>query len=138
MNILIVDDDHTNRKLLGATLGANGYSTVEACDGFEALKVLENESIDAVVSDILMPNMDGYRLCSEVRRSERGRTVPFIIYTSTYTDSSEEKLALGFGADRFLRKPVPVGTMTQTIEELVARRKCADSKPAPAGEELDV
>src|SRR5258708_7686991 len=117
MNILIVDDDHTNRKLLGATLGANGYSTVEAGDGLEALEVLGKEKIDGVLSDVLMPNMDGYRLCAAVRRSERCRAVPFIIYTSTYTDSTDEKIALGFGADRFLRKPAPAGMMAQTIEE---------------------
>ena len=138
MNILIVDDDSTNRKLLRATLGADGYETIEACDGLEALEVLGTDKIDAVISDVLMPNMDGYRLCAEVRRRENGRSVPFIIYTSTYTDSSDEKIALGFGADRYVRKPAPAGAMTQTIEELVIERQYAEPKRAPAGEEHDV
>ncbi len=105
MNILIVDDDCTERKLLGATLGAEGYNTVEAGDGLEALSVLEKEPIDLVISDVLMPNMDGYRLCAEVRRSTHCETVPFIFYTSTYTETSDEKLAILLGGDRFLRKP---------------------------------
>ena len=58
MNILIVDDNQTNRKLLGATLGAEGYQTVEAGDGVEALGVLEMECVDAVISDVLSDSME--------------------------------------------------------------------------------
>ncbi len=58
-HILIVDDNATNRKLLRVTLEAGGYSSVEASDGVEALALLEHEPVDVVVSDILMPRMDG-------------------------------------------------------------------------------
>jgi two-component system, cell cycle sensor histidine kinase and response regulator CckA len=84
-----------------------------------------------------MPNMDGYRLCAELRRSEQRRTLPFIFYTSTYVNSADEALAMGFGADRFLRKPAAAGEVSGAIKELVERRTCAISKPVPV-QELDM
>ena len=78
MNLLIVDDIEANRKLLRVTLGAEGHQTLEAADGLEALQILARESMDAVISDILMPNMDGFRLCVEIRKSERLHALPFI------------------------------------------------------------
>jgi len=137
VNVLIVDDNPTNRKLLRVTLAGEGYNTFEAGDGLEALRVLGTEPIDAVVSDVLMPNMDGYTLCAEVRRCERCATLPFIFYTSTYMDSADEALALGFGADRYLRKPAAAGEVSETIKQLLARRGCSSPKPASVGE-LDV
>ena len=104
-NVLIVDDHATNRKLLRAVFEAEGMTGVEAADGVEALGVLEKQKVDAVISDILMPGMDGYRFCSEVRSSKRLCHLPFIVYTATYTSPSDEKLCLELGADRFLKKP---------------------------------
>ena len=105
MNLLIVDDIATNRKLLRVTLEAEGHTSLEAADGVEALQILARETVDAVISDILMPNMDGFRLCHEIRKSERLRALPFIIYTSTYTSPDDVKLAQTIGADKYLIKP---------------------------------
>jgi CheY-like chemotaxis protein len=105
MNVLIVDDVATNRKLLRAVLEAEQMTVFEDVDGVDALAVLEHENIDAVISDILMPRMDGYRFCYEVRSNKRLRHLPFIIYTSTYTSPSDEKLSLELGADTFIKKP---------------------------------
>src|SRR5207249_7884651 len=71
-------------------------------------------------SDILMPNMDGYRLCYEVRKSERFHTIPFIIFTSSYDSTSDEQLALRFGVDRFLRRPAPAAQILRAIREVLA------------------
>ena len=71
MKVLIVDDNETNRKLLRINLEGEGIETFEAEDGVEALEKLEHERADAIISDILMPRMDGYRFCQEVRKSER-------------------------------------------------------------------
>src|SRR5258707_9332097 len=80
--ILIVDDNPTNLKLLRAVLEAESFAVVEAADGVEALEVLKEQKVDSIISDILMPRMDGYRLCLEVRKSE-SHALPFIFYTST-------------------------------------------------------
>lgn len=103
--VLIVDDYATNRKLLRATLEAEGIKVSEAVDGLEAFRFLQQNSIDAVISDILMPNMDGYRLCHELRRNDRFRKLPVVVYTNTYTSPSDRDLALNMGADEYLTKP---------------------------------
>src|ERR1700722_16984714 len=100
MKLLIVDDVASNRKLLRVMFEAEGHSTLEAADGVEELQIPAREKVDAVLSDILMPGMDGYRLCHEIRANEHLRDLPIVIYTATYTSLSDEKLALSMGADR--------------------------------------
>lgn len=132
MNLLLVDDIATNRKLLRITLEAEGHTTLEAADGVEALQVLARESVDAVISDILMPNMDGFRLCHEIRRSDRLRDLPFVIYTSTYTSPADMKLAETVGADKYLTKPAPTEAVLAALREATARRSACPVAPAPA------
>ena len=108
MNLLIVDDIPTSLKLLRAQLEAEGHAVFEAYDGVDALALLERQRMDAVISDILMPRMDGYRLCHEIRKSDRLRDMPIVLYTSSYTSPSDEKLALDLGADKYLMKPASV------------------------------
>ncbi|PYK58686.1 MAG: hypothetical protein DME43_10745 [Verrucomicrobia bacterium] len=108
VNVLILDDVDTNRKLLRAQLEAEGVTVLEASDGVEGLEELKRQKVDAAISDLLMPNMDGYRFCYEVRKSKEHRDLPIIIYTSTYTSPSDEKLSLKLGANKYLRKPAPV------------------------------
>jgi two-component system, cell cycle sensor histidine kinase and response regulator CckA len=108
VNVLILDDIDTNRKLLRAQLEAEGVTVLEASDGVEGLEKLKRQKVDAAISDLLMPNMDGYRFCYEVRKSKEHRGLPIIIYTSTYTSPSDEKLSLRLGANKYLRKPASV------------------------------
>ncbi|MCI0528591.1 MAG: response regulator, partial [Nitrospira sp.] len=138
MNILIVDDIEINRKLLRVTLQVEGHHTLEAADGVEALQVLERERIDAIISDILMPNMDGYRLCYEVRKNERLKATPFIVYSSTYTSPSDEKLALELAADKFIRKPASTKVILDALEEVIAKRELSPSRSVELPEELEV
>jgi CheY-like chemotaxis protein len=120
MKLVIVDDIAINRELLREGFEAEGHTTLEAADGVEALQILNREKVDAVLSDILMPRMDGYRLCHEIRASDRLRDLPIVIYTSTYTSPSDEKLALRLGADKYLRKPAPFETILIALEEAIA------------------
>src|SRR4051812_44322075 len=99
MKILIVDDTVTDRKLLRAQLEAASFTVVESSDGIEALAILDREPIGLIISDILMPRMDGYRLCLEVRQSKKFDLIPFIAYSNTYVSPNDEKSALDFGAD---------------------------------------
>ena len=124
MKVLIADDNSTNLKLLHAQLEAEGFTVFDAADGAEGLAVLERETIDAVISDILMPRMDGYRFCHEVRHSENWKLLPFVVYTACYTSPADEKLALDVGADKFIRKPAPARTIIETLRELAQDEKC--------------
>jgi CheY-like chemotaxis protein len=128
MKFLIVDDIDINRMVLRVALEAEGHTALEAADGIEALDILGREDIDAVLSDILMPRMDGYRLCHEIRTSPRLRDVPIVIYTATYTSQSDENLARSLGADRYLKKPAPFQTVLTALREAIAMPRAA-SRP---------
>lgn len=125
LTILAVDDNETNRKLLRVTLEAEGHRVIEAVDGMEAMAVLEREKVDVVFSDILMPRMDGFRLCREVRRHATFGTVPFVFLTATYTSTADVELALGVGADEFLQKPASSATLVETINRLTTEPRTA-------------
>ncbi len=123
MTILIVDDIPINLRLLRAMLEAEDHTIVEAADGIEALAVLERENVDVIISDILMPRMDGYRFCYEVRASKRFGHLPIIIYTSSYISDGDERLALEVGADKFIRKPAPLKTIVDALAEVKAGKR---------------
>ncbi|MBI5503436.1 MAG: response regulator [Deltaproteobacteria bacterium] len=121
MKILIVEDQVTNRKLLRVQLEAENLTVVEAGDGAEALEILKGTEIDVVISDILMPNMDGFRLCHEIRRSKPLSHLPFILYTSTYNSPADRDLAETVGADRFITKPAPAAVLVEAINQAMSR-----------------
>ncbi|MBI3946722.1 MAG: response regulator [Armatimonadetes bacterium] len=123
--ILIVDDNPTNRKLLRMVLAAEGYRIYEASHGVEALTLLEQHPVDAVVSDILMPYMDGFRLCVAVRKSGRFGRLPFVVYTCTYTSPGDERLAYQLGADKYIRRPGPARVILEAVNELCVRPRVA-------------
>ena len=135
MNVLIVNDDMTNRKLLRALLEAEGHCVTEAPDGVEALGELDHRGADAVISDILMPTMDGYRLCHELRRNAHWPHVPFIFYTSTYLSAADEQLALDLGAEKFLRKPAPAQEILDALRDATAAPPRARQPPQEAIDE---
>jgi PAS domain S-box-containing protein len=115
LKILIVDDVAVNLKLLRVRLEGEGHSVIQARNGVEALKILNAEGADVIISDILMPEMDGYRLCHEVRHSERFKDLPFIIHTATYTSPADKELSLGLGANSYLHKPASAQDLMDAI-----------------------
>ncbi len=121
MKLLIVDDHPTNLKLLRAQLEAEGHSVVEAANGVEALQVLEHEGADGVISDILMPQMDGFRLCLQVRKSARCSEIPFVFYTATYDSLADRKLAESAGADAYFVKPAPTHAILEALQSASSR-----------------
>ncbi len=118
MKILVVDDNKTNRHLLKAILETEKMKVYEATDGLEALKILERDKINLVISDILLPNMDGYRLCFSMRRNERFKSIPFIAYTSTYFSEKDKEFAFRCGADLFLLRSIPQAELLAHIRRL--------------------
>ena len=120
MRVLVVDDDPIQRKLLHAILTSGGQQSAGAQDGVEALEALRTgKPFDAVITDVLMPRLDGYRLCFEIRRDEALCHLPVVVYTASYTSASDEKLARTAGADDFLRKPAEAGKILETLERVV-------------------
>jgi diguanylate cyclase (GGDEF)-like protein/PAS domain S-box-containing protein len=119
--VLIVDDHASNLRLLRAQLGAERVDVVEAEHGEQALERLAEGGIDAVISDILMPRMDGYRLCLEVRKDPRFMALPFVLYTSTYDSPADRALAEAAGADAYITKPAPVRTLLDALERARGR-----------------
>ncbi len=133
MRVLIADDDETHRRLLSASLARAGYETMEAVDGVDALEKLRSGGFDAVISDILMPRMDGYRLGYEVRRSKDLENTRIIVYSRTYASLADERMALRAGADRFVRNPVGAEAILLALREATrARRQRREIVPPEA------
>ncbi len=121
MNVLIADDDDSSCKLLQAALEAEGDVVMIASDGQKALELLKLHPVDVIISELLMPNMDGYRLCWETRQDRRWREVPFICYTSNHGSDNDEKLAIDLGADAYLRKPASSSTILNVLRASIER-----------------
>jgi PAS domain S-box-containing protein len=140
MRILVVDDDEAGRLMLEALLSGHGHDVVTAHDGVEALEVAQEAPFDLVVTDILMPRMDGYQLCREWKKDEALRHAPFVFYTATYTDQADERFALGLGADHFLRKPMEPDEFVGRIEDFLekVRNGTVTSREAPHTGEVAV
>jgi len=120
MNILIVDDLTENICLLQALLEGAGYGVVSAGNGREALERLREGSFDLIVSDILMPVMDGFQLCRECKTNPGWKDIPFVFYTATYTEKKDEDFALTLGADRFVIKPQDPERILKVISQVLA------------------
>ena len=121
--ILIVDDNQQNLYLLQALLSANSFHVEQASNGAEALEKARCGPPDIVVSDILMPVMDGFALCRAWRRDDRLKNIPFVFYTATYTNPKDEKFALSLGADRFIIKPAEPDEFLAVIYETIKKHE---------------
>ncbi len=104
--ILIVEDIAQVRELLEMQLQLKGYRVVGASDGQEALELMAHEKPAIVISDILMPRMDGFALAHAMRKSPQTVQIPIIFLSATYVSAEDERFALNLGALRFLPKPV--------------------------------
>jgi CheY-like chemotaxis protein len=136
MKILSVDDKAENLYMLEALLRGHGYEVDSASDGMEALRLAHSGRYDLIVSDILMPRMDGFQLCRELKRDPRLAGIPFVFYTATYTDPRDAAFALSLGAERFLIKPMEPDQFVKALQETLADVASAQRSPE-AGEPED-
>ena len=101
--VLVVEDDSSLRKLMSAALKQNGYEPFVAEDGVKALEILDHTNIDLIISDIMMPNMDGYELTRQLRRANYD--LPILMVTAKESFEDKQK---GFmsGTDDYMVKPI--------------------------------
>ena len=106
MKILTVEDDLVARKILVQALHRLGFATAEAADGEEALRIIEQEPVRVIVSDWLMPGIDGLELCRRIRDRVNSEYTYFILLTSREADPANQREAIEAGVDDFLTKPL--------------------------------
>ncbi len=139
MKVLLVDDEDILRELLSRLFKEKGFDTVAVASGAEALEAARREPPSIIVSDIVMPDMDGFQLRRAMLADERLAGIPFVFYTGKFVDDQSRRLGEALGAVRFLCKPANSAAFFAEVEEVLA--DCQhDRLPAPAtdGETCDL
>jgi two-component system response regulator MprA len=121
--VLVVDDEPDVREAVETALELDGHRVTTAVDGLEALKKLGQGEFEAIVLDVLMPNLDGFEVCRRVRSA--GNRTPILILTAR--DSEEDTIrGLDLGADDYLVKPFALGELLARVRALLRRSRSAD------------
>jgi DNA-binding NarL/FixJ family response regulator len=120
--ILIVDDDMTLRTALARYLGKRGYAVVDAAGGIDALAMFEQDPADLIVSDVLMPDMDGFEFCRRLRSTRLGQLVPFI-FLSSKAEVEDRVQGHSIGADDYVIKPFEPRELLAKIEAQLERSR---------------
>ncbi len=120
MRIVVADDIAENRYFLEALLRGHGFEVTSVRNGQEALAQLRSSGADLVISDILMPVMDGFQLCRSLKIDAKLASIPVVFYTATYTSDADRDFALGLGASRFIVKPTEPEEFIRIILEVLA------------------
>ena len=130
-HILVVDDDKNTRMFLSAVLENAGYTVFTACDGEDALGVMDREHVDLVVLDIMMPKMDGYEFTRTLRESNNN--LPILMVSAKQLPADKHK---GFlvGTDDYITKPIDDEEMLYRIKALLRRAKIASDRKIEIGE----
>lgn len=123
VNILVAEDDSSLRKLICTVLEKNGYIAHPAEDGQIALDILESEHIDLIISDIMMPNVDGYELTKELRDADYNMPILLITAKERFEDKQQGFYA---GADDYMVKPIDINEMILRVGALLRRAKIAN------------
>ena len=125
--VLIVDDEPESRTRLRSLLQAHGHAVSEATNGLDALELARQQPPDLVISDILMPQMDGFALCRASRTDPALARTPFVFYTGTYASAKDVARARRLGATRFLVKSMAAEEVIRAITEALRQPECADT-----------
>lgn len=117
--ILVVEDVPNVLELLEVTLRFKGYPVITARNGQEALERVNREHPALIITDILMPKMDGFALAHALRKDARTRQIPFIFLSATFVTPEDKKFAMSLGAARFMEKPIDTEDFLLTIAEIL-------------------
>jgi len=138
MKALIADDEKDALYLLETMLKSMNYEIVSASNGAEALEKLHKEKFDLIISDILMPVMDGFKFFKKVKTDNKLKDIPFVFYTATYTDKKDKEFAYKLGVDKFLLKPMKLAEFRKIIQGVMGdagKSKEIPKKPVLKDEE---
>jgi PAS domain S-box-containing protein len=127
--VLIVDDNEQNLYMLQVLLQGQGYQVKSARNGIEALDIARHQAPHLIITDILMPGMDGFSLCREWTADETLQYVPLVFYTATYTDPKDEAFALSLGAARFIVKPTEPDAFIEIIRQVLENHEAQRLAP---------
>ena len=116
-HILVVDDDKNTRQLIKAVLETENYIVIGATDGEDALKVLDRSHIDLVILDVMMPRMDGWQVCREIRMHSK---VPIIMLTAR-SEERDELQGFDLGVDEYISKPFSPKILVARVEAILRR-----------------
>jgi PAS domain S-box-containing protein len=117
--ILIVEDNAESRYMLERLLTSKGHRIITAENGEDALRLARQDPPEVIISDIMMPVMNGFRFCREVKNDPGLRNIPFIFYTATFVEKADKKLAMSLGASRFVVKPTEGERFIQILDEVL-------------------
>lgn len=127
--ILIVEDVPNILELLEVTLRFKGYPTITARNGQEALERMASVHPALVITDILMPKLDGFALVHHLRNDPKTNSIPIIFLSATYVTPEDKNFALSLGAVRFLEKPVDTEDFLLTVAEVLTNSQASASRP---------
>jgi CheY-like chemotaxis protein len=126
--VLIAEDNAVNRELLRELLEARGYTVVEACDGQEALRMIEQIHPDILLLDIGMPVMDGFAVMRKIRENPRLATMPVLAVTAYAMQGDQEKI-MKSGFNGYLSKPIDARSLAEQLERLLRKREDRSAPP---------
>lgn len=129
--ILIIEDDQKLNRLFSTVLSRNGYQTFSAFDGEQALSLLDSEYVDLIISDIMMPGMDGFELTRILR--EANYSIPILMITAKDAFEDKEK-GFSLGIDDYMVKPINVNEMVLRVNALLRRAKIMNDRKIELGE----
>ncbi|MCJ7525823.1 MAG: response regulator, partial [Candidatus Aminicenantes bacterium] len=125
--LLCVDDEEANLKLLEKLLGHQGYTVVSAGNGKDALLKIKSQAIDLVLLDIIMPGMDGFEVCRQIKEDQKLRSIPVIMVT-TLSDKKDRIRGIEAGAEEFLSKPFDINEVLARIKILLKMKALDDER----------
>lgn len=123
--ILVVDDSTTNVVLLEAILDEKGYQIETALNAKEAYAIIENESPDLILLDLLMPKISGFDFLEEIRKNEKTKNTPVIVVSALTDEENVEKI-MKMGAIDFVKKPIDLQYLVERVESVL--EKTVDTK----------
>lgn len=127
--ILIVEDVPNVLELLEVTLRFKGYAVITARNGEEALEVVSKTRPALIITDILMPKMDGYAFVQKLRINPATRAIPVVFLSATYVTPEDKQFALSLGAARFMEKPIDTEDFLLTVAEIVTQQPFTQPQP---------